>query len=237
MTFTFKQFIVPHFWKKFFILTLSNFFMGFFISILLEEGWGSDPCTFMNFNISERLGISLGTWQLSLNLVLLVYTIIFEPKLIGFGTLQNMMLIGYIADFFKWVWKTTGIHDIISYEANPPLAMHIGVFSAAIILFVISAAVYMNSQMGLSPYDSIAKNISNRFSRIPFFIIRICFDATAVIVGVVFSPFKLNDSRLYLPLIGAVSMVFLLGPVITAVGKFMGRTILNFDKVPGSKEI
>ncbi|MCR5217465.1 hypothetical protein [Treponema sp.] len=229
MRFTLKQFFVPNFSKKIAILSVSIFCMGLFVSLLLEAGWGSDPFTFMNESISQRLGISFGTWELILNASLIILTIIFAPELIGFGTLENMIFIGYIADFFRWVWKTTGIHDVIGFAANPPVWLHVLVFGLSIFLFIISAAVYMNARMGLSPYDSIPKIINKGCKKIPFTPLRMCYDASACIIGFIVSPYTIKDSQLYLPMIGAVIMVFFLGPVIGLVGRFMQNHIFKDD--------
>ncbi|MBE6353401.1 hypothetical protein [Treponema sp.] len=228
MRFTVKQFIVPNFAKKIAILSVSIFFMGFFVSLLLEAGWGSDPFTFMNESISQRLGITFGTWELILNASLIILTILFAPELIGFGTLENMIFIGYIADFFRWVWKVSGIHDVIGFAANPPLWLHVCVFGFSIFLFIISAAVYMNARMGLSPYDSIPK-IVNKGLKIPFTVLRMCYDASACVIGFLVSPYSINQSELYLPMIGAVIMVFFLGPAIGLVGRFMQKHIFKED--------
>ena len=79
-------------------------FMGFGLSWLIPCGFGTDSFTTMNLAISAKLGWKLGTWQALLNCVMFIPVILFGRKLIGFGTLANMLLVGYICDFFSWVW-------------------------------------------------------------------------------------------------------------------------------------
>lgn len=212
----------PNYWKKFWITFIAIIFMGVFLSFLIVCNWGTDPASFMNLNISSVLGCLLGTWQLGLNLVLLVIMFFCDKSLIGAGTILNMVLIGYTADFCHWLEKISGFEAFVMAS----LPLRIGVFAVALILFVISAAVYMNTQMGLSPYDGLCKIITNKLYRLPFAPLRMAYDGLAVLIGVVAGTFfaeKMTGSA-----IGAVFMVFLLGPAISAIGKWMQKRFAIF---------
>lgn len=164
-TFDKNQFI-----KSGVISFIGIFGMGFFLSFLIMADYGTDPYTFMNRSIAARMGMSLGNWQLIINAVFLAIVLIFNRRLIGLGTIFNMVLIGYYADFFTWLWKR--IIPAQAFTAQPIRAI---IFAAAISLFVISAAVYMNADAGLSPYDGSCKiaadSVQKMNPRIPFFII------------------------------------------------------------------
>ena len=86
-------------------MSIGIFFMGFVLSFLIEVDMGTDPCSFMNVSISERLPISFGTWQLICNILLFIPQILWGRKYIGPGTVFNMVFIGYIADFFRWIFN------------------------------------------------------------------------------------------------------------------------------------
>ena len=205
-----------NFKKKFTLMALGVFFMGFFLSFLINVSLGTDPCTFMNVTISERLHILFGTWQLLLNAVLIVIVIIFSRDQIGPGTIANMVFIGYIADFFRWVWSKT-IPDYV-FTTWPYRG---AVFALALIAFVIAASFYMNADMGVAPYDAMPVIISERLlKKIPFKFIRMGFDGSIVLIGILFG------GRVE---IATILMVFLLGPTITAVGGFINRRILGFN--------
>ncbi|MCR5763861.1 MAG: hypothetical protein K6G00_10820 [Treponema sp.] len=221
-----QQFIVKNFWKKFIVVASAIFFMGFTLSFLIEAAWGTDPCSFMNINISNKIGWTLGNWQFTLNLIMLIFTIAFNPRLIGVGTILNMVLIGYTADFFTWLWKNIGFHAIVT---NPDFFyIRVIVFIAAIIFFVISAAVYMNSEMGLSPYDAAIKIISSKINKIPYFIIRIIYDLLAIVIGLIAGKLAVNGVQG--SMLGSTIMAFAIGPAITAVGKFMKKHISIFKE-------
>ena len=214
----------PNYWKKFFITLVAIIFMGVFLSFLIVCNWGTDPASFMNLNISSVLGCLLGTWQLCFNFALLLIMFIFDKSLIGAGTILNMVLIGYTADFCYWLERISGLEKIIL--SNLPL--RIGVFSISIILFVIAAAIYMNTQMGLSPYDGVCKIITNKLYKLPFAPLRMVYDGFFVVIGVcagIFFAEKMVGS-----VIGAIFMVFMLGPAISLIGKWMKNRFSIFKE-------
>ena len=77
--------------------------------------------------------------------------------------------------------------------------------------------------MGVAPYDAMPQIISGWIPRIPFFIIRILFDLTAVLIGVIAG--KLNPDGIQGSAIGSIIMSLLLGPVISLVGKPLKRIL------------
>lgn len=214
MKFTFKQFIVPNFWRKLAFMLPAVILMGVFVSILTEVGWGTDPATFMNINIQKALGWGLGNTEVLVYGLMFVFTFIFGPDRIGFGTLANMILIGYVVDICRWIWEKSGFH---AFVLGAGLGLKIGIFVIALLLFVVVAAIYMNAQMGVAPYDAMPNIISGWMPKIPFSVVRIIFDLSAVVIGVLVG--ILSPSGLQGSVIGSIAMSLLLGPVITIVGK------------------
>ncbi len=181
--------------------------MGFFLSFLIMCNLGTDPCTFMNKSLASAIGISFGNWQLILNIVMLILVFIFNKKLIGFGTIFNMVLIGYYADFFTWLWA-----KIIPADAFTTPLSRWPIFLISLICFVISAAVYINTDMGVAPFDGlpiiITEKVTGHFPRFPKALIRICWDFAAIITGMIAGS---------TPIVGIILMAFFLGPAISAV--------------------
>jgi len=189
------------------------FGMGFFLSFLILADYGTDPYTFMNRSIAAKLGMSLGNWQLIINVLFLAIVLIFNRRLIGLGTVFNMVLIGYYADFFTWLWKKVLPAD--TFSVQPARAI---IFAIAICLFVISAAVYMNADSGLSPYDGSCKIAADGAKKInpkiPFFIVRILCDTLVILTGMAAGGH---------PTLGIIIIAAALGPTITMVGKLLAR--------------
>lgn len=120
-----------HFGIRFVTVMLAVLGMGFSLSFLLLVDLGADPCTMMNRAISMKLGMTFGNWQALLNVILLVIVVIFGGKNLGFGTLANMILIGYYADFFMWIWN-----QVFPENLFQSMQVRIGVLIPAIIVFI-----------------------------------------------------------------------------------------------------
>lgn len=230
MKFNFKQFIVPHFWKKFFLMVGAIFLMGFFLSFLIDINWGTDPCTYQNKNAQEFLKNQFGSFwtfgnfNLILNSFCFILVIIFNWKLIGFGTLFNMTMIGYTADFFCNIWTRTSLPAI--YADPSQLYLKIIIFALAIIGFIITASIYMNADMGLSPYDALSFIFADKLKKfIPFSVFRIIYDSLVIVIGLIFC--LINHTFSLTAIIGSVVMAFTLGPCITQTGKVLKKILFK----------
>ena len=212
MKFTFKQFLVPNFAKRLAFMLPAVILMGVFVSILVEIGWGTDPASFMNLNIASTLGWGLGNTEVLVYGLMLVFTFIFGAQMIGFGTLANMILIGYVVDLCRWVWSNIGFAAFIAQSSLP---VRIVIFAITLICFVFVAAIYINAQMGVAPYDAMPQIISDWIPKIPFFVIRILFDLSAVLIGVIAARF--NPEGIQGSVIGSILMSLMLGPVISLI--------------------
>lgn len=207
-------FNTPNFKKRLVVMLIGVFLMGFFLSFLIRVDLGTDPCTFMNLTISRRLGVLLGTWQLLLNSVLFILVIIWGRKFIGLGTIANMVFIGYIADFFCFVWDKT-----IPSEYFTTMPSRAIIFVIALFCFIIAVSFYINANMGVSPYDAMPQIVSERvFKKIPFFAIRMLYDFIVIVVGILFGG---------VPNIGIVLMALFLGPIISVVGKYLNKLVFH----------
>lgn len=213
MKFSFKQFIVPNFARRLAFMLPAVIMMGVFVSILVELGWGTDPASFMNLNIASALHWGLGNTEVLVYGLMLVFTFIFGAHLIGFGTLANMILIGYVVDICRWIWDKIGFAQILTAGS---FSLRIVIFIIALLLFVVVASIYINAQMGVAPYDAMPNIISGWFPRTPFFIVRIIFDLSAVVIGVLAG--KLAGG-IQGSVIGSIAMSLLLGPAISLVAK------------------
>jgi uncharacterized membrane protein YczE len=175
--------------------------MGFGIALMRFAAWGTDPYTCLNLGVSSKLGISLGTWQLLLNGVILVAIIFADRKKIGFGTIFNMVATGYSADFFLLL--------ITLLPAVPPgftIAAQVIALTMGIIIMCFGVALYIEGNLGIAPYDAIAMIISEKIKHPHWFRwVRIVTDLLSVLIGFMFGS---------VVGVGTVLMAFFAGPLI-----------------------
>lgn len=195
--------------KRIFYVIAAVILMGLSLSFLIRLNFGTDPCSAMNLGISRHLHLSFGTWLVLFNGILFILVIIFDRSQLGWGTLVNMLLVGYSADFFKWLFNL-----ILPDNAFDSLGIRIIVLIPSLFVFIVAAAVYMAVDLGSAPYDAIVFIIASKLKKIPFRLIRIAWDMTACLIG-----FLLGST------IGVVTVLiaFLLGPVIAWVKEKINR--------------
>ena len=77
--------------------------VGVAVGLFKLAEMGADPFTAMNTGISSVLNMQFGTLQLLVNTGILVLIFLFKRQFIGFGTIFNMVFVGYTADFTMWL--------------------------------------------------------------------------------------------------------------------------------------
>ena len=144
-------------------MLIAVFFMGATLSLLIRVNLGTDPCSCMNLGISRGSGVSFGTCQLCFNLLLALVVVLVNRRLIGLGTLGNMVLVGYVCDFFTWIWN-----QVLPPGESWSLAVRFVIMVPVLFVFVAAAAAYMTANLGMAPYDCIPFLIVNRWRKLPF---------------------------------------------------------------------
>jgi uncharacterized membrane protein YczE len=137
-------------YKNLLIMLIAVILMGFSLSLLVMTNFGTDPCSAMNYGVCKIFGLSFGTYQLLMNLVLLVFVLFFHRSSLGWGTIGNMVLVGYTTDLFTFVW-----HDVCHIPYELTTTIRVAILVPALLLFVFAAAFYMQSGQGVAPYDAI----------------------------------------------------------------------------------
>lgn len=195
----------PHMARRIAMLLFSVFMMGVGVGILDQLGFGTDPYSVMNLGMSSLLGWSFGNYQLTFNLLLLAIILLLkEARRIGLGTIANMVVVGYAADFTTWILNM--VHPLY----NETLLVKVLVFIPTMLMFMVAVAFYMVVDLGVSPYDAMPQIISGRVKKLSFTVIRIIWDVSATVIG-----FLVGGT------VGVVTIVmgFFLGPVISAIAK------------------
>lgn len=200
----------PKFRNRLVMMLLGVLVQGMGLSLLIRLNLGTDPCTSFTQGVVNHVPVSFGTAQLLCQLVLFAFVIRFDLSRIGFGTVGNMVFMGYIADFFGWIWD-----GVLPAGCFDSLAVRLALLPPVLTVFIAGAATYMAAGLGTSPYDGVPFIIADRMRR-PFRIVRMAWDICIMAAGAVLG----GD-------VGAVTVVaaFFIGPVIAWVGKKLERYI------------
>ena len=169
--------------------------------------FGVDAFTCMNLGVSGFLGVGFGTWQLIVNLVILIIVFFLGRENIGLGTVVNMVFVGYIADLVCWLAQSVAGLQI-------GLGGRIAFLAVGALLAALGCALYMAAELGVSPYDSVAILLEKQTKgRLPFRAARVISDVTCVVIGVAFCLLGNNELREIVGL-GTILNALFNGPLI-----------------------
>ena len=160
------------------MIILGVLIQGFGLSWLIEIHFGTDPCSAFTQGVISHVGLTFGTAQLLINLILFIIIFLSDTSLIGFGTIANMISIGYISDTCRWIYSR--IFPAHFFESMP---VRICILLPALIVFIFGAAMYMTAALGTSPYDAISFILAKKVPHVPFKYVRIAWDTSFLLLG------------------------------------------------------
>lgn len=189
--------------KKLIVVFSSVILMGMCLAFLNKASLGTDPCGIFNLGLAGKLGISLGTCQAMTNSIMFIFVLLYARDMIGWGTIANMFVVGYSFDASIWL-----IDRFIPAGFFEPNLNKVLILVPALAVFVLTAALYMSSGLGMGSYDALPFIIHSKIGKGSFRFVRICWDMLMIITGWVMG------SRAG---IATVIMAFALGPTIAWV--------------------
>ena len=181
---------------------------GICVGIFKLAAFGVDPFQAFMSGLNTAIPISFGTLYMIANIVLLLFSLIFNRKNIGIATFINLFLLGYITQF-----TYAFLHNIFS---NPNLIIRSLSLIIGVVLLCFASALYMTADLGVSTYDSIAITMADKWHIGPFKWIRVSTDVCCVIIGVILflvGGGVIKDIPTFAG-IGTIFTAFFMGPLI-----------------------
>ena len=186
---------------------------GVAVGFFKRAMFGVDPFQSLMSGLDSIIPIDFGTLYVIVNVVMLLFSLIFDRHYIGLATFINLFLIGYIAEFslntLKIFFPALGI-------PGRSVCLIIG-----ILIICVASSFYMTADIGVSTYDAVALIISNTWHIGKFKYVRIVTDVICVILGVAL--YFLSGSP-----VSGIGAVVGAGTIITAF--FMGPLVDFFAR-------
>jgi uncharacterized membrane protein YczE len=196
--------------KRTVIMFMSIILMGFAVSVFSYSGMGVDPFTALNMSISAKLGVSFGLFQMCMNGLILLLVAFTSKHLISLGTVVNMIGVGYVCEFFTGIYNEI-LPKEISFSAQL-IFMALGVF-----LLSLSASLYFNCNMGVSPYDALGFVMEENI-KLKYKWSRVITDLVCTLIAILLEG----------PIgIGTVVTAFFMGPVIAFCDTAISQKVLK----------
>lgn len=144
-------------------------------TILQEGNVGLDPYTSSNIALAKVFGLSLGVYQLVVNIVFLIIIFFIGRKYIGFGTLVNMVCVGFLIDFFTGIFRSIGL-------AAHSLPMQVVFLLVGTGIFTLGVSIYTGANLGSAPYDALAPSIVDH-TKASYRVVRVIQDVTFTLLA------------------------------------------------------
>ncbi len=205
--------------RKVIAAVLGNIILGFGCAGLKLSLMGNEPYTAVNLAMSEGFHMGLGNYQLIVNALLFIIQLIWGYTYIGFGSLVNLVGLGYIIQGADWVLATT-----IGDCTGKSLIFSLLYMAVSMVVLTFGLGMYQEADVGLSPYDYLSNGMCKAL-KWPFFLCRVLTDTVCVIVIIVavFTGF-IGWENAHLG-VGTIIGAFCLGPLVAAFRKLNGKWI------------
>ena len=186
---------------------------GVAVGFFKRAMFGVDPFQSLMSGLDSIIPIDFGTLYVIVNVVMLLFSLIFDRHYIGLANFINLFLIGYIAEFslntLEKFFPALGI-------PGRSVCLIIG-----ILIICVASSFYMTADIGVSTYDAVALIISNTWHIGKFKYVRIVTDVICVILGVML--YFLSGAP-----VSGIGAVVGAGTIITAF--FMGPLVDFFAR-------
>ncbi len=188
---------------------------GISVGIFRVAALGVDPFQSLMSALNVVIPISFGTLYVIVNIIFLLFSLLFDKSKIGLATIINLTLLGYIAEYSE-----TFIKNILG-----PISLFIRfiLLIVAIIIICFASAIYFNANLGVSTYDAVSLIISEKQNKVKFKYCRIISDSCCVLIALILFRIS-NYSWLEITAwigIATIITAFFMGPLISFFSKLL----------------
>lgn len=135
-----------------FLFGLVIFSLGIAMTINFQY-LGLNPWDVLNVGLYESVGLSIGSWNIIIGLILVGIALILDRSYVRLGTFINVIVIGTLVDLFLYLdflpKATNGFSDYI--------LMLVG-----IVIMAVGGGVYNSVKLGSGPRDGFILSISDK---------------------------------------------------------------------------
>lgn len=179
---------------------------GFSVGMFNFSMLGLDPFQVFAHGIFMALPegtLGFGTVYAVINLLMLIVIFITDKSKIGLGTVINIFLLGYVAEYSSLLFERL--------IPEPSFVVRFVFLVLGIVIMCFASALYFTADMGVSTYDAVSLIISEK-RKWKFQFCRVSSDLLCTIIGFAFGATVG---------VGTVVTAFFMGPLIA----FFNRTV------------
>jgi uncharacterized membrane protein YczE len=144
---------------------------GVSMALMIESGLGLNPWDVFHQGLSKVTDISFGWIVLLVGVPVLMLWIPLRQRP-GFGTVANLVVVGFAADATLALLPT-----------GEPVPARVGLLVSGILLNGFATGLYLGSRMGPGPRDGLMTGLAARFPRVSLRVVRTGIELTVLGAG------------------------------------------------------
>jgi uncharacterized membrane protein YczE len=170
---------------------------GASMAIMVESALGLNPWDVLHQGLSKTTGISFGLVVLLVGVPVLLLWIPLRQRP-GFGTVANLVVVGFAADAALAV-----------LPEGTTIPARVGYLVGGILLNGLATGLYLGSRLGPGPRDGLMTGIVNRFPRLSVRVVRTVLELTVLGAGFLLGGTVGIGTVAYALMIGPLAQLFL----------------------------
>ena len=193
---------------------------GVAVGFFKRAMFGVDPFQSLMAGLDSIIPINFGTLYVIVNVIMLLFSLIFNRHYIGLATFINLFLIWYIAEF--------SLNTLEKFFPDLGLPRRAVCLVIGILIICVASSFYMTADIGVSTYDAVALIISNTWHIGKFKYVRIVTDVICVILGVALYFLSGSPMSGIGAVIGAGTIItaFFMGPLVDFFARKLAKPFL-----------
>ena len=218
---TMNIFNKDHFVKRCLMSAIGVLICGIAVGFFKHAFFGVDPFQSLMAGLDALIPIKFGTLYVIVNIILLLFSLVFDRHYIGPATFINLFLLGYVAQF--------SLETLQHFFPVPALYLRAIFLLIGIGVICFASSFYITADLGVSTYDAVALIISNTWHIWQFKFIRIITDVICVVAGVglfLLATKKIDGIQAVVG-IGTIITAFFMGPLVDFFQVKVARPILE----------
>ncbi|WP_249870675.1 YczE/YyaS/YitT family protein [Oceanobacillus saliphilus] len=202
-----------------FIVGVMIFSFGIALTINMQH-LGIHPWDVLNVAFSNNVGLSIGSWNIIISIVLIIFSLFLDKSYVKLGTFANAILVGMFVDLYLWL-------DFLPVVTNT--WVDVIMMLAGIVIMGFGGGMYNAAGVGSGPRDGFMLSISDKLGA-PIGRVRIITESAVLVIGLLIGGPVFLFTFIF---------TFIQSPIFQysylRVGKFVLKMEYNVNRLPGRK--
>lgn len=181
------------------------------IGVIVNSNFGSDTLTLLEEALQHNFGLTIGTYNTLLGIVMVIVSFFCDKRKIGFATIYYVIVGKFIID---------GTIELFPVAETIPMKLLF--IALAIALVSVGSSLAICSRFGLSFYDAFLYSVTDRF-KFNYVIFRYIVEACFLVISLILHTY---------PNIGTIIYFVLFGPSITFTLKLIKKPFRQHWNMP-----